>query len=240
MDVGLCRSVRCSSLVCFEVASKVIGALSCQCETASSFIFVCGGPGYRTNFSALSPGGPDFYINKVDNIEAHGPGGQFQHVLGEDQGDSCFATIISGRDVAAKLFSQKTYNDRSEWHYFIVEPVEITKATIRGWTPPGTVTETKGEPGLRAGKQPDNLVTTVDAEMTNIDVPNFVADTKKESPPVTATNTAGETARTADDRAHDTPVGGAAGGDENDPIDLISEKLKRKPRLPKIDHNVEP
>jgi hypothetical protein len=29
------------------------------------------------------PGGPDFYINKVDNSKAHGPGGQFQHALNE-------------------------------------------------------------------------------------------------------------------------------------------------------------
>ena len=35
------------------------------------------------------PGGPDFYINKVDNTDSHGPGGQYQHAI-EEQGDSRF------------------------------------------------------------------------------------------------------------------------------------------------------
>jgi len=75
------------------------------------------------------PGGPDFYINKVDNTKSHGPGGQFQHAL-EEQGDSCFGKITRGKEHAAALFAQPVYGDRSEWHFFLTEPVEINKAEI--------------------------------------------------------------------------------------------------------------
>ena len=35
------------------------------------------------------PGGPDFYISKVDNSANHGPGGQSHHDLHEEA-DPCF------------------------------------------------------------------------------------------------------------------------------------------------------
>jgi len=79
------------------------------------------------------PGGPDWYINKVDNTKAHGPGGQKQHVLPE-QGDSCFGTISSegtGRNaLATYLYNTAVYNDNSEWHHFMTHPVEIVHAEI--------------------------------------------------------------------------------------------------------------
>jgi hypothetical protein len=102
-------------------------------------------PDYSDNFPHLPftlgftgrPGGPDFYINKVDNKKSHGPGGQYQHAL-EEQGDSCFAKIIRGKDHAAALFAQPVYKDRSEWHYFLEEPVKIIKAEILTKNPGGT------------------------------------------------------------------------------------------------------
>lgn len=78
------------------------------------------------------PGGPDFYINKVDNSESHGPGGQTQHVL-EEQGDPCFAKVIRGQEQLAKVYSQSIYGDRSDWHWFLREPVEIISAEIVGY-----------------------------------------------------------------------------------------------------------
>jgi hypothetical protein len=81
------------------------------------------------------PGGPDFYINKVDNSKAHGPGGQIHHVLHEE-GDSCFAKIVSGRENVAKIYQQHIHDDDSDWHYFLEEPIEIISATILNWSPP--------------------------------------------------------------------------------------------------------
>jgi len=79
------------------------------------------------------PGGPDWYINKVDNTEVHGPGGQPQHDL-EEQGDSCFGTISlegEGRSaLAGNIYSSDVYADSTEWHHFISSPIEIVHATI--------------------------------------------------------------------------------------------------------------
>jgi hypothetical protein len=79
------------------------------------------------------PGGPDWYINKIDNTEAHGPGGQPQHML-EEQGDSCFGTVSiegEGRSaLAGNVYSSDVYADNSEWHHFIYTPIEIVHATI--------------------------------------------------------------------------------------------------------------
>ena len=41
------------------------------------------------------PGGPNFYINKINNTMTHGPGGQDQHDLHEEA-DSCFAKLSGG------------------------------------------------------------------------------------------------------------------------------------------------
>ncbi len=79
------------------------------------------------------PGGPDWYINKVDNTESHGPGGQVQHDLHE-QGDSCFGTISNEGDgraqLAANIYSLKVYDDKSEWHHFCTRPVRIVQAEV--------------------------------------------------------------------------------------------------------------
>jgi hypothetical protein len=79
------------------------------------------------------PGGPDWYINKVDNTKGHGPGGQSQHELTE-QGDSCFGTVSiegEGRSaLAGNVYSSDVYADNSEWHHFISNPIEIVDATI--------------------------------------------------------------------------------------------------------------
>ena len=79
------------------------------------------------------PGGPDWYINKVDNTEGHGPGGQYQYALNE-QGDSCFGKISThgtGRNLLAQhVYQAPIYEDHSEWHHFISNPVEIVHAEI--------------------------------------------------------------------------------------------------------------
>lgn len=74
------------------------------------------------------PGGPDFYINKVDNEDTHGPGGQDQHAL-DHQADSCFGTIVEGTEVLQQIFNAKTYADKG-WEWMIEEPIPITRAEI--------------------------------------------------------------------------------------------------------------
>lgn len=74
------------------------------------------------------PGGPDFYINKMDNSETHGPGGQDQHAL-EHQADSCFGMIVEGIEVMQTIFNAKTYAEKG-WEWMIEEPIPITRAEI--------------------------------------------------------------------------------------------------------------
>eukprot|EP00978_Attheya_sp_CCMP212_P032034 scaffold123288_cov50-Attheya_sp.AAC.3 len=55
---------------------------------------------YTLGFSGAPPG-PSWYINTVDNVEHHGPGGQ-EHHRGLD-GDPCFAKVVSGFDVVDRI-----------------------------------------------------------------------------------------------------------------------------------------
>lgn len=48
------------------------------------------------------PGGPDFYINKIDNSENHGPGGQSHHDLHEEA-DPCFGKLVGGMEILQEL-----------------------------------------------------------------------------------------------------------------------------------------
>jgi Cyclophilin type peptidyl-prolyl cis-trans isomerase/CLD len=75
------------------------------------------------------PGGPDFYINKMNNTEAHGPGGQHQHDL-EEYADACFATVVEGFDVLELIFKEPTYPDDHDWGWFYEEPVHIVGARV--------------------------------------------------------------------------------------------------------------
>jgi hypothetical protein len=75
------------------------------------------------------PGGPDWYINKVDNVKAHGPGGQFHHEL-EEFADSCFAKVIHGFDVIQTMMSLPTVQEEGDYQYFYEIPVYITNMMI--------------------------------------------------------------------------------------------------------------
>lgn len=77
------------------------------------------------------PGGPDFYINKVDNTMAHGPGGQYQHDL-DEFADPCFAKVVGGFDTLHAMFDQTTYADDSTYAFFLEQPVRIVKAIVKG------------------------------------------------------------------------------------------------------------
>ena len=74
------------------------------------------------------PGGPDFYINKVDNSKLHGPGGQFQHDL-DEFADPCFAKVVDGFGTLKKIFSVPTSED-PEWKWFYDDPIYIVAMEI--------------------------------------------------------------------------------------------------------------
>jgi len=71
------------------------------------------------------PGGPDFYINKIDNTKAHGPHGQGHWDLPEEA-DPCFGEIVDGLDVVMRFNDIKnTENDEQ-----LAVPINIAKAWI--------------------------------------------------------------------------------------------------------------
>ena len=78
------------------------------------------------------PGGPDFYINKVNNSENHGPGGQSHHDLHEEA-DPCFATLVGGIPILNELNRIPTNQDKGSLllhHVGIVDSRVIAKVTI--------------------------------------------------------------------------------------------------------------
>ena len=83
---------------------------------------------YSVGFAGR-PGGPDFYINKMDNTVMHGPGGQFQHDL-EEFADPCFAKVVSGMDTLTAIFDMPVITDEEEWEWFYEDPVHIVGAEI--------------------------------------------------------------------------------------------------------------
>jgi hypothetical protein len=49
------------------------------------------------------PGGPHFYINKENNTDNHGPGGQTHHDLHEEA-DPCFAKVVEGYEILEYVY----------------------------------------------------------------------------------------------------------------------------------------
>jgi len=73
------------------------------------------------------PGGPDFYINKIDNTLNHGPGGQEHHDLHEEA-DPCFGKVVDGFDTIQRLI-QEPHNNAA-MGFVLKNPVHIIKASI--------------------------------------------------------------------------------------------------------------
>jgi len=80
------------------------------------------------------PGGPEWYINKVDNSERHGPGGLWHHRNQqeglEEQADPCFAKVVEGHDVLQRMFHADANPANANYPYFLHQPVEILSARI--------------------------------------------------------------------------------------------------------------
>jgi len=62
------------------------------------------------------PGGPDWYINLIDNSGRHGPGGQAR----DPEADPCFAELVTGKEVIKEL--HKLEHDKSAFKG-LLEPV---------------------------------------------------------------------------------------------------------------------
>jgi cyclophilin family peptidyl-prolyl cis-trans isomerase len=75
------------------------------------------------------PGGPDFYINKVDNTRTHGPGGQVHHDLVENA-DPCFAKVVDGMATLDLITKSRTIQEKNEFQYFFDEPIEIIRVRV--------------------------------------------------------------------------------------------------------------
>lgn len=76
------------------------------------------------------PGGPDFYINKMDNSKAHGPGGQYHNILPEFA-DPCFAIVVKGFDTLEAMAQSPTITDeRNDYRFFYTQPIRIVNVTI--------------------------------------------------------------------------------------------------------------
>jgi len=71
------------------------------------------------------PGGPDIYINKMDNTLNHGPGGQAHHHL-EEEADPAFATVVKGREVLQKFFDMPAVGK----NFLLKEYIIIKQARI--------------------------------------------------------------------------------------------------------------
>jgi hypothetical protein len=75
------------------------------------------------------PGGPDFYINKVDNTMTHGPGGQTHHDLVENA-DPCFAKVVDGLPTLELITKSRTIQEKNEFQFFFDEPIEIIRVRV--------------------------------------------------------------------------------------------------------------
>mmetsp|Transcript_20071 Transcript_20071/g.47180 ORF Transcript_20071/g.47180 Transcript_20071/m.47180 type:complete len:559 (-) Transcript_20071:18-1694(-) len=82
------------------------------------------------------PGGPDFYVNKIDNSVNHGPGGQGHHDLHEEA-DPSFGRIVRGVEIIQELNRIPTDGARG---HLLKYPVVIVEARVmagpRGRGPP--------------------------------------------------------------------------------------------------------
>jgi cyclophilin family peptidyl-prolyl cis-trans isomerase len=49
------------------------------------------------------PGGPDFYVNMMENHQTHGPGGQGEEYPGDVEADPCFAILTHGQELITTI-----------------------------------------------------------------------------------------------------------------------------------------
>ena len=82
---------------------------------------------------ASRPAGPSFYVNKMDNVANHGPGGQGHHVL-EEEGEPCFARVVYGFQALNAVAARPVKGSR----FLLDQPVLVTSTVLlpREYVPP--------------------------------------------------------------------------------------------------------
>lgn len=82
---------------------------------------------YSVGFAGR-PGGPDFYINLMDNLESHGPGKQLHSKVLNDA-DPCFARVIIGQEVIdeMKMISDEFADSYIEDDQIIFSSIETVR-----------------------------------------------------------------------------------------------------------------
>ena len=80
---------------------------------------------YTVGFAGR-PGGPDFYINKINNSVNHGPGGQTHHDLHEEA-DPCFGRLVGGMEILSDLGRVPVDYDRGA---LLLHPVTIVDSRV--------------------------------------------------------------------------------------------------------------
>lgn len=73
------------------------------------------------------PGGPDFYINKRNNTQIHGPGGQLNAHDLHNEADPCFGKVVKGQELLAEIGGVPT---DPEQNYAFKYPVAILEARV--------------------------------------------------------------------------------------------------------------
>jgi len=73
------------------------------------------------------PGGPDFYINKLNNTLIHGPGGQTNRHDLHNEADPCFGKIVEGLETLKDL---DTIPTNEEGEHKLMYPVVILAAYV--------------------------------------------------------------------------------------------------------------
>mmetsp|Transcript_37619 Transcript_37619/g.90714 ORF Transcript_37619/g.90714 Transcript_37619/m.90714 type:complete len:615 (+) Transcript_37619:66-1910(+) len=82
------------------------------------------------------PGGPDFYINKLDNSLTHGPGGQINEDDMHNEADPCFGKVVvdnggdgvvSGKEILDQIARVPTDPDQN---YAVKYPVVVIEAKV--------------------------------------------------------------------------------------------------------------
>lgn len=73
------------------------------------------------------PGGPNIYINKLDNRVIHGPGGQTNQQDMHNEADPCFGRVIDGVATLNEIAMIPTDAERNE---AIMYPVKILSARV--------------------------------------------------------------------------------------------------------------
>ena len=80
------------------------------------------------------PGGPDFYVNMLDNTQLHGPGGQHHHTSDVMvDADPCFARVIRGFNTMERIHRSKVVDDEQLRHAknVMVHPIMIKSMRIK-------------------------------------------------------------------------------------------------------------